>query len=72
MALGVAKMGRRLAYRWGKREAKKTAKGLPKQLARPLKLPAALKKEAAFSGVMHQEVLGALERMQAKNPALVQ
>jgi lipid-binding SYLF domain-containing protein len=64
-----------MAYRWGKRKLKKAGKNVPKQVAKPLKLPqlvGALKKESAFSSVMHQEVMGALQRMQAKDPGLAQ
>lgn len=71
LAEGVAKMGSRFAYRMGKRKLKK----MGKTMAGPLKLPqlvAGLKKEKAFGSVMHQEVLGALAHMQAKDPGLTQ
>lgn len=71
MGLGVAKMGRRIAFRWGKRKLRKAGK----KVAGPLKLPqllAGLKKEKAIGSVMHQEVVGALQHMQAKDPSLVQ
>jgi hypothetical protein len=74
MDVGVAKTGRRLAFRWGTRGLKKAVKNLPKR-AKAMKLPkplAALKKEASFAPVMHQEVIGALRRMQAKDPGLAQ
>ncbi|MBI5549388.1 MAG: hypothetical protein HY901_36340 [Deltaproteobacteria bacterium] len=61
------------ALAWGKRKLKKTTggKGPLAKVAGPLpKLVGALKKEAAIGPVMHQEALGALKRMQAKDPSL--
>lgn len=70
MGLGI---GKRLAKAWGKRKLKKaTGKNSPvgKVTGALPKLIGALKKEAAIAPVMHQQVLGALWHMQAKDPKL--
>lgn len=70
MGLGI---GTRIAKAWGKRKLKKaTGKKSPVgQVTGALpKLIGALKKEAAIAPVMHQQVMGALWHMQAKDPKL--
>ena len=67
MRLSVGGITRRITGRWGKAKGKKGAGAI----SRPLpKLLGALKKESAVSQELHQEVLGALRHMQAKDPSL--
>lgn len=67
MRLSIGGIARRVTGRLGKGKVKKGAKAI----SRPLpKLIGALKKEASFNKEIHQEVLGALRHMQAKDPSL--
>jgi len=72
-------IGNRVAVAWGKHKLKKNAKKPLKAGKKSLegagpipKLISALKKEASFAPVLHQQVMGALHQMQAKNPSLGQ
>jgi lipid-binding SYLF domain-containing protein len=69
-AIGAKAAGKAAAKVAGK-TAGKAGKGVLGKITSPFpKLASALKKEAAFSAVMHQEVIGTLRHMQAKDPSL--
>jgi hypothetical protein len=72
----IGKIGPKAAAWWGKRASKKAAKKAAAKGAKPAgtlpKLLGALKKEAALSPALHKDVMGALRRMQTKDPSLKQ
>jgi lipid-binding SYLF domain-containing protein len=70
----LGRIAKRVAGHFAKKTAKKGKKavtGAVAGIAAPFpKLMAALKKEASLSPVIHQEVVGALHHMQARDPSL--
>lgn len=70
-------IGSHIASAIGKRKLKKVAKKPLQAAKKPFqsglsKITSALKKEASVGPVLHQQVLGALRQMQAKDPNLTQ